>query len=238
MRVGKARIRATGLWMPHSIALVGDSSDGFPGLPGRVRYFEDATELRRRLIYSAGAFIAVSIVAFMFFDQISDVLLRPLCQLPPDRLGPNGCKLVFTGAMEPISVRLKVTAMTGMVGASPVWLYQLWAFVVPGLTPQEKRYALPFVTSSVALFVTGVSFAYYTLPTALRFLIGFGGENLIPFFTANEYLSFVLSTGVLLAWLNAPGRAREPKRRAIAAARTSRRPLRACRRPRWRLVST
>lgn len=149
------------------------------------------TELRQRLIYSLAAFVGVSVVAFAFFEPISDLLLGPLCDLPADRLGPNGCKLVFTSALEPVSVRLKVTAMTGIVASSPIWLYHLWAFVVPGLTPKEKRYAAPFVIFSVLLFVFGTVFAYLTLPGALNFLVGFGGENLTPFFTANEYLGFV-----------------------------------------------
>ena len=148
-------------------------------------------ELRTRLIRSAIAFVLVSIVAFMFFNEITDVLLRPLCTLPEDRLGPQGCNLVFFGALEPISVRLKVTAMAGLILASPVWLYQLWAFVVPGLTPEEKKYAFPFVGSSVALFAIGATFAYLTLPAGLRFLVGLGGDNFVPFFRAAEYLNFV-----------------------------------------------
>lgn len=152
---------------------------------------EHLDELRRRLIIASAAFMAVSVVAFIFFNPITDFLLRPLCQLPPERLGANGCRLVFTSAMEPFTVRLKVTALAGIVGASPVWLYQLWAFIVPGLTPRERKLATPFVLTSVALFGIGVGFAYFTLPTAFRFLIGLGGANLEPFFTANEYLNFV-----------------------------------------------
>lgn len=152
---------------------------------------EHLGELRTRLIRSLLAFLAVSIVAFMFFDQITDFLLRPLCALPKERLGSNGCKLVFTSALEPFNVRLKVTALTGIVASSPVWLYQLWAFVVPGLNERERKLAVPFVLSSVVLFAGGVTFAYFTLPTGLRFLIGLGGENLSPFFTANDYLNFV-----------------------------------------------
>jgi len=152
---------------------------------------EHLTELRSRLIFSAVAFLVVSVVAFIFFNQISDFLLRPLCSLPKDNLGPNGCRLIFTGAMEPVTVRLKVTAMVGIVAASPIWLYQVWAFIVPGLHPKEKKYAFPFVFVSVFLFLMGAVFAYVTLPSALRFLVGFGGDNLIPFFSANEYLSFI-----------------------------------------------
>lgn len=152
---------------------------------------EHLTELRQRLIFSLVGFLAVSVVAFIFFEPITDFLLRPLCSLPPDKLGDNGCELYFTSAMDPISVRLKVTAVAGLMFSAPLWLYQLWAFVVPGLTSKEKRYAIPFVFSSVLLFATGTTFAYLTLPTALNFLFGFGGENLAPLLTAQEYLNFV-----------------------------------------------
>ncbi|MFP5297735.1 MAG: twin-arginine translocase subunit TatC [Actinomycetota bacterium] len=152
---------------------------------------EHLSELRTRLIASLVGFGVVSIAAFLAFEPITDLLLRPLCDLPSHLLGPNGCELVFTSATEPISVRLKVTAMAGVVCSSPLWLYQLWAFIVPGLTPKEKRYALPFVLSSVTLFALGTVFAYITLPNALEFLVGFGGDNLTPLFTAKEYLSFV-----------------------------------------------
>lgn len=159
--------------------------------PAAMSMMDHLSELRTRLIVSLVGFGLVSVVAFILFEPITDFLLRPLCLLPPDKLGPNGCELVFTSAMEPVSVRLKVTAMAGIVASSPLWLYQLWAFVVPGLTPREKRYALPFVASSVLLFAAGTLFAYVTLPNALNFLVGFGGDNLTPLFTANEYLGFV-----------------------------------------------
>ena len=152
---------------------------------------EHLSELRTRLIAALATFIAVSIVAFIFFDPISDFLLRPLCSLPRDQLGPNGCRLVFTSALEPVQVRLKVTALVGIIASSPMWLYQLWAFVTPGLTAREKKYALPFVGSSIAFFALGTTFAYLTLPAGLRFLIGLGGSNLTPFFTADRYLNFV-----------------------------------------------
>jgi len=152
---------------------------------------EHLSELRTRIIYSLVAFLLVSVVAFAFFEPISRFLLRPLCSLPPERLGPHGCRLIFTSALEPVNVRLKVTALAGIVASAPVWLYQVWAFIVPGLNRREKRYALPFVTSSVLLFSAGATFAYLTLPAALRFLVSLGGENLIPFFSAKEYLNFV-----------------------------------------------
>jgi sec-independent protein translocase protein TatC len=148
-------------------------------------------ELRTRLIYSAIAFLVTSIFAFIIFEPITNILLRPLCSLPPERLGPQGCNLIFTGALEPFAVRIKVATLVGIILASPVWLYQLWRFITPGLTEKEKRYAFPFVGSSITLFLVGGTMAYLTLPAALQFLVGLGGANFIPFFRASDYLSFV-----------------------------------------------
>jgi sec-independent protein translocase protein TatC len=152
---------------------------------------EHLDELRSRLIRSLIAFLLLSVAAFIFFRPISDFLLQPLCDLDPDKLGPQGCRLIAVGPLEPFLVRLKVTAMVAFVCSAPVWLYQVWAFVTPGLTLREKRYAKPFIATSVFLFALGAFFAYVTLPAALNLLIGLGGGNVIPFFRANDYLNFV-----------------------------------------------
>jgi sec-independent protein translocase protein TatC len=93
--------------------------------------------------------------------------------------------------LEPLNVRLKVTALTGIVFASPFWLYQLYAFVVPGLTTKERSYAIPFMLSSMALFLIGATFAYLTMPAAIRFLVGLGQGQIVPLFRAQDYLNFV-----------------------------------------------
>lgn len=152
---------------------------------------EHLSELRRRLIICAVAFVLISVVAFFFFDPILKFLLRPLCGIDPDRLGPQGCKLIAQSPMEPFFTRLKVTAMVGFLVSSPVWLYQLWAFIVPGLNERERRYGMPFVVSSVALFALGSTAAYFLLPKGLDLLVSFGGDELVPFFRAQEYLNFV-----------------------------------------------
>lgn len=148
-------------------------------------------ELRTRLIVSLAAFLLLSILAFIFYDPIFDFIIEPLCALPPEKLGPQGCKLIQTTPMEGFQVRLKLTAMVGLILASPVWLYQLWAFIVPGLTKQERRYAIPFVVSSVTLFLVGATFAYLLLPTGLRVLIALGGNDLVAFLRADGYINFV-----------------------------------------------
>ena len=161
------------------------------GRAAAMTIIEHLRELRRRLIFSLAAFVAISLVAFFFFEPILDKLLQPLCSLDPDLLGPQGCRLSGFGPAEPFIVRLKVTAMVGVVCSAPVWLYQVWAFVTPCLTPQEKKYALPFILSSIVLFSVGVVFAYLTLAPGLRFLIGLGEGLITPFFRADTYLNFV-----------------------------------------------
>lgn len=87
--------------------------------------------------------------------------------------------------------RLKVTALAGIFLASPVWLYQLWAFITPGLTSKEKKYAMPFLFTSVTLFLAGGTIAYLALPQGLRLLLTIGGEGLVAFLDAEKYLSFI-----------------------------------------------
>jgi sec-independent protein translocase protein TatC len=152
---------------------------------------EHLSELRARLIVSLVAFVLISALAFLFYDPMLGFLTRPLCSLPARLLGPQGCNLVFTKPLEAFLFRLKMTALAGVAVSSPVWLYEIYAFVVPALTPKEKRYATPFLLSSVMLFAVGTAFAYLTLARGLGFLIGIGGENLVPLLGAEEYLNFI-----------------------------------------------
>jgi sec-independent protein translocase protein TatC len=152
---------------------------------------EHLGELRTRLIVSAVAFVVVSAVAFAFYEPIFEFIRRPLCDLPPDKLGPQGCDLIAIKPLEAFQVRIKVSVLAGIVLASPIWLYQLWAFIVPGLNEKERKYAIPFVGSSLLLFATGATFAYLTLARGLSFLIGLGGHGLVPFFQADTYINFV-----------------------------------------------
>jgi sec-independent protein translocase protein TatC len=152
---------------------------------------EHLSELRTRLVIAIAAFVVFSIGAFAAFPFILDFLMRPYCQLPSSLIGTQGCHLNVFGVVEPFMVRLKVTAMVGLVASSPVWLYQLWAFVMPALTKSERRYAFPFVATSMTLFLIGAAFAYLTLPFGLRFLIGIGGPRLLPLLRADSYLNFI-----------------------------------------------
>lgn len=152
-------------------------------------------ELRNRLMKSVLAICVVTIAAMFFYKDIVDFLMRPVL----DSVGcPGGARLsqltnsgdakqcaYFTvnGLLSPFTIMLKVSFTTGLVLATPVWLYQLWAFLAPGLHRNEKKYGLFFVGLGVPLFVGGAFFAYKILPTSAKVLLDFtpgGANNLLP----------------------------------------------------------
>jgi sec-independent protein translocase protein TatC len=152
---------------------------------------EHLGELRTRLIVSAVAFVTISVIAFFLYDPLLDFFRQPLCSLPPDLLETSGCDLVFIKVIGAFNFRLKLTALVGIAVSSPIWLYQIWAFVTPALTTRERRYAFPFLLTSMLLFIAGAATAYLVMPTGLRFLVAIGGEGLQPLLGAEEYLNFI-----------------------------------------------
>ena len=152
------------------------------------------TELRRRLIISIAAVAIASVVVFVFSNQIIGLLV----DFYRDATGGKRDALVFTGPLDAFATRLKVATYGGVALAFPVWIWQLWRFVTPALSPREKRYAVPFLLSSIAFFALGAAIALLTLPNALDFLLNIGGNELQPLLTADKYLSLV--TVMMLAF--------------------------------------
>jgi sec-independent protein translocase protein TatC len=152
---------------------------------------EHLGELRTRLVIAAGAFVALSVVAFLAYNPVLTFFRGPLCDLPARSLGPQGCDLIITKVTGAFTFRIKMSALVGVAAAAPVWLYQIYAFVIPALTPKEKRYTGPFIASLIALFAIGSTFAYLSMPAALRFLIQIGGPGVVPLLGAEEYLNFI-----------------------------------------------
>ena len=145
-------------------------------------------ELRRRLIISVVALVVGAIVGFIVFDWILSLLIRPY----REATGNAEATFVFLDPLEAFATRLKVAAWTGAFLASPVVLWQLWRFITPGLHKKEKRYAIPFIVVSILLFALGAFVAVFTFETALRFLVGMGGDQLTPLFSASKFLSFMI----------------------------------------------
>jgi sec-independent protein translocase protein TatC len=159
---------------------------------------EHLDELRKRLVISFGTIAVLAIVGFIFYDNILSFLAGPyrdaVQSLPANARPPGNFAtgLTTSSPTEPFVTFLKVSFFTGFLLALPVLLWQVWGFVTPGLTKRERRFAIPFVASSVILFAGGAAFAFAILPRGLAFLLGFGGESLIPFLTADRYLSFLI----------------------------------------------
>ena len=158
---------------------------------------EHLSELRVRLTRAALALLAGTVVGWIIFPQVLDLLLDPYCATPQAYRDAEGnCALVALRALEPFSVKIKTSLLVGLFVGGPVIFYQLWRFITPGLTRTEKRYAAPFVILSQVMFGLGITFAYIVLPQGLRILLGFGGDQVDVILSAQEYLSFYLTTSV------------------------------------------
>lgn len=149
---------------------------------------EHLRELRSRLVASLLAVGVGMIVGFVVYERLLDVLIDPYCRVLPD---DQPCTLVIRDPMEGFATRLRVSAFTGLILASPVVLWHLWRFVTPGLHKHEKKYAVPFVLSSVVLFGLGSAVAFVTFPRALEFLVSVGGDDVSPLFGPAPYLRLV-----------------------------------------------
>ena len=156
----------------------------------RMSLADHLAELRRRLIISALAITAGALVAFLLYNRVLDFLVHPYCKALEHRhmQSPAGCNLVISDPLEGFTTRLKVSGYLGLFLASPVVLWQLWRFITPGLHRREKKYAIPFVFSSVLLFALGGVVAILTFPKALDFLIGVSGKNISTFFSPSKYI--------------------------------------------------
>ncbi len=148
---------------------------------------EHLTELRRRIIISIVAVVGAAALCYWFAPDIIRFFLRYY----RDATDGQNDAFIFTGPLDAFATRLRVATYGGIVLALPVWLWQLWRFITPGLDRNEKRYAVPFVLSSVALFALGGVVALLTLPQALDFLLNVGGQEQTPLLTADKYIGLV-----------------------------------------------
>jgi sec-independent protein translocase protein TatC len=149
---------------------------------------EHLTELRRRIFISIAAVTAGAILGFVLAPDALRILKAPISQ-----------PLYFTAPSSAFFLELKLALMIGVAIASPVILYQLWAFVAPGLTSRERRLALPWVPLGLLFLVIGIGVAYFILPFAVGFMLGFAIPGVIePLITADAYFGFV--TNMFLAF--------------------------------------
>jgi sec-independent protein translocase protein TatC len=164
---------------------------------GAMTVMEHLEELRHRIVIAIIALALGSVVGWFLYPWFIHLVRVPYCDyvhsLPPAQVPAAGCSLVYSAPLDPMLVKLKIVLFLGLGVSLPVVLYQLWAFIVPGLTPREKKLSIPFIVSSTLLFALGGLVAFVTLPKALNFLLGFaGGQDVTPFIQFNSYVSFVV----------------------------------------------
>jgi sec-independent protein translocase protein TatC len=155
------------------------------------------TELRNRVAKALLAILVASAVAFWWYEHgLGEFIRAPYCGLPDELrygAGDSECGLLITDVFGGVFIRLKVSLLAGTVLAAPVWLYQIWAFVTPGLRRHERRYGIGFVAVSSTLFGLGAVLAYLSLAAGLELLLGLAGDGVVIALTAQDYIGFVLS---------------------------------------------
>ena len=160
---------------------------------GRMPLMEHIRELRNRVLKAMAGILAGAIVGWIFYDPIWRVLQHPYCQIPQSNRLNGQCALTTTGILDPFVLRIKICVIIGLVIASPIWLYQLWAFVAPGLYQRERRWTYVFMGGAIPLFAAGAFLAYLTLDKGLGILLGFTPDHVVPLVTITSYLSYAVA---------------------------------------------
>jgi sec-independent protein translocase protein TatC len=160
------------------------------------------TELRNRILKALFALLVATAISFWWYEHgLGEFIRAPYCNLPADlRYGDadSGCGLLILDVFGGVFIRLKVAFLAGAVLSAPLWLYQLWAFITPGLKRNEKRYGVAFVAVSTLLFAGGAVLAYVSLSAGLELLLSLAGDGVVVALTAQDYIGFVLA--LLLAF--------------------------------------
>ncbi|MDZ7576763.1 MAG: twin-arginine translocase subunit TatC [Candidatus Nanopelagicales bacterium] len=159
--------------------------------PSGMSITDHLRELRSRVVKSALAVLVGTVVGWIFYDQIFAILRAPIDSvIASAQSADKDVKLVVTGVTQAFTLQLQVSAVAGVILASPVWIYQMWRFITPGLRKREKLWTFAFVGAAVPLFLTGVFLSYWVLPKALELLLGFTPSGVANYMPIDTYLSF------------------------------------------------
>jgi sec-independent protein translocase protein TatC len=147
-------------------------------------------ELRKRLFWIAGFILVGTVGGWFLFDPVFDLLQRPILELSENR-GANAT-VNFGTVVSAFDLRIQVSIFLGLLVSSPFWLFQLWAFITPGLKKNERRYSIAFIASAVPLFLIGTFIAWASLPNFVVVLLGFTPEGSSNVINASEYVLFAI----------------------------------------------
>jgi sec-independent protein translocase protein TatC len=164
----------------------------------RMPLMEHIRELRNRVLKALLAIVVGAVLGWIFRAHLVDFLRSPYCRLPRHLTNPFGirghsCNLYAPGLFDPLFFQLKLAIAAGIVVSAPVWMYQLWAFVAPGLHARERRWTYLFIGTAVPLFAIGAVMAYFAMSKGLRFLLGVTPTGITPWITIDSYLSYAMA---------------------------------------------
>lgn len=148
--------------------------------------WEHLSELRSRLFKSLLAVAIAAVIGWFLFTPVLHWLEAPYSEVQPD------ASLIATTPLQAFGLRMKLSVAIGIALAMPILLWQVWRFVTPGLYPKERKYAIPFILSSLLLFIFGAAVAYFVLNPTLEFLTNVGGSEIQPFYTADSYVTLIV----------------------------------------------
>jgi len=161
---------------------------------GRMPLMDHIRELRNRVVKIALALVAGMVLGYVFFDPIWNFITRPYCRAVGGcHTGSLGHTLAVSSPLDGFYLHIKVAFVVGVILTSPVWLYQIWAFVAPGLYAREKRWTYVFLGTAVPLFLLGCYFALLVMGRGLHFLIGMVPQNTVAIFTADTYIGYFIA---------------------------------------------
>jgi sec-independent protein translocase protein TatC len=176
-----------GVWDLFRVKPQGPVGEG-----GRMALVDHFRELRARLMKSVLALVVATIASFFVYDQLLELVTGPFNDAR-DMLGSDTKTVIYvSGVGGGLMIQLKLCALSGLILSSPVWLYQLWAFVLPGLHRNERRWTLVFVAIAGPLFAAGVALGYYVLPKGLQVLISFTPADMQNLNDFNDFFSFMV----------------------------------------------
>jgi len=156
---------------------------------GRMSLGDHLRELRRRFVIAASAIAVGSVLGWIMYDRLFTAIMAPLRKMAEERDGL--VNINFGGITQPFTVQMQVALFVGVIVASPVWLFQVWGFIVPGLTKREKRTSMAFIGAAVPLFLAGCFLAAKAVPNAVEVLLGFTPQGAANLPDAALYLTFV-----------------------------------------------
>ncbi|MGV8845424.1 twin-arginine translocase subunit TatC [Tessaracoccus sp.] len=148
---------------------------------GTMALMDHLREVRYRLTISVSAIVIVGIVSIFFYRELIDFILQPyfLAKTALMAANPDAQTLIVNdGVVRPLTLAVIACAMAGVIGSCPIWMYQLWAFVAPGLVSREKKYALGFLSAAVPLFLAGCTLGYFIWPKGIAVMLGFTPQGL------------------------------------------------------------